>query len=184
LFFVVVAMFVLIRNKNLINLINAFIVAFLTYFVILKKSLIMFFKAFICLRNLFCLYLFEILFFLLYIRTYIVYSLKVRHYQRNLSIFLIIFVHFVIYLSLILLYNLVYEMKSLIVFFKASNNFVVYLLIRLIASSWVIEFESSSQLVKTRFESKILTQVFESSQRVDMKYLAYNSTRLAKTRKI
>jgi hypothetical protein len=135
LFFVVVAMFVLIRNKNLINLINVFIVAFLTYFVILKKSLIMFFKAFICLRNLFCLYLFKILFFLLYIRTYIVYSLKVRHYQRNLSIFLIIFVHFVIYLSLILLYNLVYEIKSLIVFFKASNNFVVYLLL----SSFFIE---------------------------------------------
>ncbi len=37
--------------------------------------------------------------------------------------------HFVIYLSLILLYNLAYKIKSSIVFFKISSNFVVYLLI-------------------------------------------------------
>ncbi len=36
--------------------------------------------------------------------------------------------HFVIYLNLILLCNLAYEIKSLIVFFEASNNVVVYLL--------------------------------------------------------
>jgi len=38
-------------------------------------------------------------------------------------------VHFAIYLSLTLSYNLVYEIEFLIVFFKASSNFVVYLLI-------------------------------------------------------
>jgi len=38
-------------------------------------------------------------------------------------------VHFVIYLSLILLYNLAYKIKSSIVFFKILSNFVVYLLI-------------------------------------------------------
>ncbi len=37
--------------------------------------------------------------------------------------------HFVIYLSLTLLYNFVYKIKSLIVFFKVLSNFVVYLLI-------------------------------------------------------
>ncbi len=37
--------------------------------------------------------------------------------------------HFAIYLSLTLSYNLVYEIEFLIVFFKASSNFVVYLLI-------------------------------------------------------
>jgi len=35
-----------------------------------------------------------------------------------------------------------------------------------------------------RAGSEILAQVFGSSQRVDMKYLAYNSTQLVKTRKI
>ena len=37
--------------------------------------------------------------------------------------------HFVIYLSLIFLYNLVYKIESSIVFFRISNIFVVYLLI-------------------------------------------------------
>ncbi len=37
--------------------------------------------------------------------------------------------HFAIYLNLILLYNLVYKIKFLKVFFKALSNFVVYLLI-------------------------------------------------------
>ena len=126
MFFVVVAMFVLmlIRNNNIVNLINVFVVAFLIYFVISKRSLIMFFETFICLRNLFRLCLFKILFFLSHIRTYVTYLLEMRH----LLISLIIFVHFVVYLSLTLLYNFAYEIKSLIVFFKASSNFVVYLL--------------------------------------------------------
>ncbi len=55
---------------------------------------------------------------------------------------------------------------------------------KLIASSWVIEFEPGSQLAKTQFGSEILIQVFGSNQRIDMKYLAYNSIRLAKTQKI
>ncbi len=37
--------------------------------------------------------------------------------------------HFVVYLNLTLLCNLVYEIKFLIIFFKVSSNFVVYLLI-------------------------------------------------------
>jgi len=37
-------------------------------------------------------------------------------------------VHFVVYLDLTLLYSFVYKIKSSIVFFKVSNNFVVYLL--------------------------------------------------------
>jgi len=37
-------------------------------------------------------------------------------------------VHFIVYSSLILSYNLAYEIKSSIVFSKASSNFVVYLL--------------------------------------------------------
>ncbi len=37
--------------------------------------------------------------------------------------------HFVIYLSLTLLYNLTYKIKFLIIFFKALSNFVMYLLI-------------------------------------------------------
>ncbi len=121
-------MFVLIRNNNIVNLINVFIVAFLIYFIISKRLLIMFFKVFICLRNLSCLCLSKILFFLWHIRTYIIYLLEMRHCRRNLLISLIIFVHFVIYLSFILLYNLTYKIKSSIVFFKISSNFVVYLL--------------------------------------------------------
>ncbi len=39
------------------------------------------------------------------------------------------FVYFVIHLILIFLSNLVYKIKFSIVFFKASSNFVVYLLI-------------------------------------------------------
>ncbi len=128
MFFIVVAIFVLIRNNNIINLINVFVIAFLIYFVILKKFLIMFFEAFICLRNLFCLCFFKILFFLLYIRTYVIYLLKMRHYQRSLLVSLIIFVHFVIYLSLTFLCNFVYEIKFLIIFFKVLSNFVIYLL--------------------------------------------------------
>ena len=128
MFFVVVAMFVSICSNNIVNLINVFVVTFLIYFVILKWLLIIFFEVFICLRNLSCLCLFKILFFLLHIRTYITYLLEVRYCQYSLLISLIIFVHFVVYLNLILLYNLVYEIKSSIVFFKASSNFVVYLL--------------------------------------------------------
>ncbi len=60
---------------------------------------------------------------------YVAYSLKMQHCQRNLLISLITFMHFVIYSNLTLLYNFAHEIKSLIVFFKASNNFVVYLLI-------------------------------------------------------
>jgi len=119
---------VLIRNNNIINLINVLVVAFLIYFVILKRFLIVFFKTFICLRNLSRLYFFDILFFLSYICTYVVYLLKIRHCQRNLLISLIIFVHFVIYLNLIFLYNFVYEIKFSIIFFKVLSNFVVYLL--------------------------------------------------------
>jgi len=129
LFFVVFAIFVSIYNNNIVNLINIFIIAFLIYFAILKRFLIVFFKVFICLRNLSRLYFFRILLFLLYIRTYVVYSLEIQYYWRSLLVSLIIFVHFAIYLSLTLSYNLVYEIEFLIVFFKASSNFVVYLLI-------------------------------------------------------
>jgi len=128
LFFIVVTMFILIRNNNTINLINVFVVAFLIYFAILKMFLIMFFEVFIYLRNLSCLCLFKILFFLSHIRTYVVYSLEMQYYWRNLLISLIIFVHFAIYSSLILLYNFAYEIKSLIIFLKVLSNFVVYLL--------------------------------------------------------
>ncbi len=121
-------MFVSICSNNIVNLINVFVVTFLIYFVILKRLLIIFFEVFICLRNLSCLCLFKILFFLLHIRTYITYLLEVRYCQHSLLISLIIFVHFVVYLNLTLSYNLVYEIKSSIVFFKASSNFVVYLL--------------------------------------------------------
>jgi len=37
-------------------------------------------------------------------------------------------VYFAIYSNLILSYNFVYKVKSSIIFFKTSNNFVVYLL--------------------------------------------------------
>ncbi len=128
LFFVVVAMFVSICNNNIINLINVFVVAFLVYFVISKKFLIIFFEAFICLRNLSCLCLFRILLFSLHIRTYIVYLLEMRYCQRNLLVSLIIFVHFIVYLSLTFSCNLPHEIKFLIVFFKILSNSVVYLL--------------------------------------------------------
>jgi len=122
-------MFVLIRNNNIVNIINVFVIAFLIYFIISKRLLIIFFRVFICLRNLSCLCLFKILFLLSHVRTYIIYLLEMRYCWRNLLISLIIFVHFVIYLSLILLYNLAYKIKSSIVFFKILSNFVVYLLI-------------------------------------------------------
>ncbi len=38
--------------------------------------------------------------------------------------------HFSIYLDLTLLYNLIYKIKFLIVFFKVLSNFVVYLLMQ------------------------------------------------------
>jgi len=121
-------MFVSICNNNIVNSINIFIVAFLIYFVISKRFLIMFFEAFICLRNLSRLYLFKILFFLSHVRTYVTYLLEMRHCQCNLLIFLIIFVHFVVYSNLTFSCNLVYEIKSSIVFFRALSSFVVYLL--------------------------------------------------------
>ncbi len=109
-------MFVLIRSNNIVNLINVFIVTFLVYFAISKRLLIIFFKTFICLQNLSCLCLFKILFFLSHIRTYVAYSLEIQYYQYNLLISLIIFVHFIVYLSLIFLYNFVYKIKSSIFF--------------------------------------------------------------------
>jgi len=121
-------MFISICSNNIINLINVFVVAFLIYFVILKKFLIIFFEAFICLRNLFRLCFFKILFFLSHIRMYVVYLLEMQYCRHNLLISLITFVHFVVYLNLILLYNLIYKVKSSIVFFKALSNFIVYLL--------------------------------------------------------
>ncbi len=60
---------------------------------------------------------------------YVIYLLEMRHYQCNLLISLIIFVHFVIYSNLTFLCNPIYKIKSLIVFFKALSSFVVYLLI-------------------------------------------------------
>jgi len=69
-----------ICNNNIVNLINIFVVAFLIYFVILKKFLIIFFKAFICLLNLFRLCFFKISFFLSHARMYVVYLLEMRHY--------------------------------------------------------------------------------------------------------
>jgi len=73
-------MFVLIRNNNIVNLINILIVAFLTYFITLKKLLIIFFEIFICLRNLSRLCFLRILLFLSHIRIYVAYSLELRHY--------------------------------------------------------------------------------------------------------
>ncbi len=60
---------------------------------------------------------------------YVAYLLKIQYCQRNLLISIIIFVHFVVYLILIFMCNLVYETKSLVVFFRVLSNFVVYLLI-------------------------------------------------------
>jgi len=60
---------------------------------------------------------------------YVAYLLKIQYCQRNLLISIIIFVHFVVYLNLIFMCNLVYETKSLVVFFRVLSNFVVYLLI-------------------------------------------------------
>ncbi len=111
-------MLVLIRNNNIINLINIFVVVFLIYFVISKRFLIIFFETSICLRNLSRLCLFKILFFLLYIRMYVVYSLEMRHCQNSFLISLIIFVYFVIYSNLTFLYTLAYEIKFSIVFLE------------------------------------------------------------------
>ena len=44
---------------------------------------------------------------------------------------------------------------------------------RLIASSWIIEIESSFWLVKTRFESEFLIRVFKLNQDVRFKYLSW-----------
>jgi len=60
---------------------------------------------------------------------YVAYLLKIQYCQRNLLISIIIFVHFVVYLNLIFMCNIVYETKSLVVFFRVLSNFVVYLLI-------------------------------------------------------
>ncbi len=40
------------------------------------------------------------------------------------------------------------------------------ILIKLIASSWVLEFKLSTQLIKIWFKSEFLTQVFELSQKI------------------
>ncbi len=85
-------------------------------------------------------------------------------------------------------------LMSWIIFWCLSDNKWVIILIefRLIASSWVLEFELSTWLVKTRFESEFLIQVFELSRNVQFKYsswirelkLSINlkfSTRLVKT---
>ncbi len=60
---------------------------------------------------------------------YVVYLLEMQHCRRSFLVSLIIFVHFIVYSSLILLCNLIYKIKFSIIFFKVSNNFVVYLLI-------------------------------------------------------
>jgi len=114
---------VLIRNNNIVNLINIFAVAFLIYFVILKRFLIIFFEIFIYLRNFFRLCFFKILLLLSHAQIYVVYSLEMRHCQYNFLISLIIFMYFVIYLNLTFWYNLVYEIKSSIVFFESIKQF-------------------------------------------------------------
>jgi len=153
-----------IRNNNIVNLINVFVVAFLTYFVILKRFLRIYFKTFICLRNLSRLCLFKILFFLSHIRTYIAYLLEMRHYQYNLLISLISLVHFVIYLNLIFLYNLAYKIKSLIVFFRVSSNFVVYLLMQSIFIR-LFNFDSSNKFFNMLLNfSKFITLQFRLKQ--------------------
>lgn len=128
MFFVVIATSILILSNNIIDSINIFVVTFLAYFVTSKRSLIIFFKACICLRNLFCLCFFKILFFLLYAQTYVSYLQEIQYCRHNCLIFLIIFVHFVVYFSLILVYNLVYKVNSLMIFFKTSSSLIVYLL--------------------------------------------------------
>ncbi len=59
---------------------------------------------------------------------YIIYLLEIQYCRRNFLVSLIIFMYFVVYLNLIFSYNLTYKIKSLTVFFKALNNFVMYLL--------------------------------------------------------
>jgi len=158
LFFVVVAMFVLIRN-NIVNLINVFVVAFLTYFIILKRFLIMFFEIFICLRNSSRLCLFKILFFLSHVRMYVAYLLEMQYCQRSLLVSLIIFVHFAIYLSLTLSYNFIYEIKSSIVFFKVSSNFVVYLLMSsFFIKLFNIDLSNKSLNISSNFSKFIVFQ--------------------------
>jgi len=90
------------------------------------------------------------------------------------------------YIELITYYSRYYALSkiALLISFDYELLELSIEIARLVASSRVIEFELDSRLVKTQFESKILTQVFGSSQRVDMKYLAYNSIQLVKTRKI
>jgi len=116
-------------NNNIVNSINTFVVTFLAYFIISKRFLMIFFEAFICLRNSSRLYLFRILLFLLHIQTYVVYSLEMQYYRRSFLVSLIIFVHFVVHFILIFLCNLVYKIKFSITFFRISSNFLVYLLI-------------------------------------------------------
>ncbi len=65
--------------------------------------------------------------------------------------------HFVIYLHLILLCNLAYTIKSLIVFFKASNNFIVYLLmLSLFIKLFNINLSNKSLNILSNF-SKFIT---------------------------
>ncbi len=78
-------------------------------------------------------------------------------------------------------WSLLFSFFNVDVYIRKSIMLVTYfsslcklfcLAFRLIASSQVIEIESSSRLVKTRFESEFLTWVFELNQDVRLKYLS------------
>ncbi len=124
--FVVVATLVLVRNDNMMNSMNVLAIAFLTHFVILKRLLMVFFDACIWLRNSSRLCLLRILLFLSHVRTYVSHSREVQHCRRNILIFLIIFVHFVVHLDLALSCGLAHEVKSSIAFSRTSSSLVVY----------------------------------------------------------
>jgi len=52
----------------------------------------------------------------------------VQYWRCNLLIFLITLIHFCVYLNLTFSCDLVYKIKSLIIFFRISNNAIIYLL--------------------------------------------------------
>ncbi len=65
-------------------------------------------------------------------------------------------------------WSLLFSFSNVDVYIRKS----IMLATRLITSSRVLKFKSSTWLVKTRFESEFLTQVFKLNQKIQLKYLS------------
>ena len=83
-----------------------------------------------------------------------------------------VFMNYVDFLSLSIFMSITYRYVLIFVNHFIKMKHLILITFKLIASSWIIEIESSSRFVKTRFKSEFLTWVFKLNQDVWLKYLS------------